>query len=184
MDIFECPLVTGCIVLDTYLLVEQSDSIIPLSPITSDSFTVKPVFKGHFNIREKVSLHDRCSFVTGSFNMGQIRTPFWESVPWSQGVPSLQCPLKTGFTVYLSLLYNTAIEWWAILLSMSMYISWYAHQCDFSGEIISEYMQDMICLAVFYVTICDAFSTSSHAMLESLSSLCHGLAQSLGPGKS
>ena len=41
--------------------------------------TVKPAFKGHLNIWEKVSLH--------------------ESVPWSQVVPSSQCPLKTGFTV-------------------------------------------------------------------------------------
>ena len=33
--------------------------------------TVKPVFKGHLNIREKVSLHDRCPFITGSLTWGR-----------------------------------------------------------------------------------------------------------------
>ena len=32
---------------------------------------------------------------------GEDRAPFWESVPWSQGVLSSQCPLKMGFTVVL-----------------------------------------------------------------------------------
>ena len=63
--------------------------------------TVKPVFKGHLNIPEKVSIHDRCPFVTDSLTWGRYRTRSWESVPWSQGVPSSQCPLKTGFTVHV-----------------------------------------------------------------------------------
>ena len=33
--------------------------------------TVKPVFKGHLYIREKVSLHDRCPFITGSLTWGR-----------------------------------------------------------------------------------------------------------------
>ena len=34
-------------------------------------YTVKPVFKGHLNIHEKVSLHDRCPFITGSLTWGR-----------------------------------------------------------------------------------------------------------------
>ena len=36
--------------------------------------TVKPVFKGHLNIQEEVSLHDRCPFVTGSLTWGRYNT--------------------------------------------------------------------------------------------------------------
>ena len=57
--------------------------------------TVKPVFKGHLYIREKVSLHDRCPFVTGSLTWGEIGHRFKKvspdhrvsprhSVPWRQ----------------------------------------------------------------------------------------------------
>ena len=33
--------------------------------------TVKPVFMGHLYIQEKVSLHDRCPFITGSLTWGR-----------------------------------------------------------------------------------------------------------------
>ena len=46
--------------------------------------TVKPVFKGHLNIPEKVSLHDRCPCVTGSLKWGR-----WDMV-------LRKCPLITG----------------------------------------------------------------------------------------
>ena len=46
--------------------------------------TVKPVFKGHLNIREKVSLHDRCPFVTDSLTWER-----WDTV-------LRKCPLITG----------------------------------------------------------------------------------------
>ena len=46
--------------------------------------TVRPVFKGHLYIQEKVSLHDRCRFVTGSLTWGR-----WDTV-------LRKCPLITG----------------------------------------------------------------------------------------
>ena len=47
-----------------------------------------PQYQGQSVPTWQVSLH------------GEHRTQFWESVPWSQCVPSSECPLKTGFTVY------------------------------------------------------------------------------------
>ena len=61
---------------------------------------IKPVFRGPLNIPEKVSLHHRCLFITGSIpEHGADTSLFWENVPWSEGVLSSDCPLKTGFTV-------------------------------------------------------------------------------------
>ena len=48
------------------------------------SCTVKPVFKGHLNIPEKVALHGRCPFVTGSLAWGRYNTVM------------RKCPLITG----------------------------------------------------------------------------------------
>ena len=36
--------------------------------------TIKPVFKGHLNIPEKVSLHDRCPFITGFLTCERYNT--------------------------------------------------------------------------------------------------------------
>ena len=57
---------------------------------------VKPVFMGHLSITEKLSLHDSSLVL----EHGEDRTPFWDYVPWSEGVLSLECPLRTGFTVF------------------------------------------------------------------------------------
>ena len=88
------------VLLGGVTLIVKNDQIRPYCHSTW-SHTVKPIFKGQLNIPEKVSLHDGCPFVTGSLTWErEDRTPFWESVPWSLGVLSSQCPLKTGFTVY------------------------------------------------------------------------------------
>ena len=58
----QCPLKTGF-------------TVHHIGQITYLEDTVKPVFKGHLYMREKVSLHDRCPFVTGSLTW-EGRTPF------------------------------------------------------------------------------------------------------------
>ena len=35
------------------------------------SNTVKPVFKGHINIKGNVSIHDRCPFIPGNLTWGR-----------------------------------------------------------------------------------------------------------------
>ena len=52
-----------------YLNVSSFEETVTLEMIPHS--TVKPVFKGHLNIQEKVSLHDRCPFVTGSLTWGR-----------------------------------------------------------------------------------------------------------------
>ena len=46
-------------------------AIIIIYPYQVNQNTVRPVFKGHLYIREKVSLHDRCPFITGSLTWGR-----------------------------------------------------------------------------------------------------------------
>ena len=62
---------------------------------------VKPVLKGHLNIPEKVSLHYRCPFITGSLTWGDS-TPFWGNVPWSQGVPFSRVSFEDRFYCILA----------------------------------------------------------------------------------
>ena len=47
-----------------------TSSLSSISPIAF-CITVKPVFKGHLNIQDKVCLHDRCPFATGSLAWGR-----------------------------------------------------------------------------------------------------------------
>ena len=75
----------------------------PLLPqcFKSDN-TVKSVFKGTSISQRK------CPYMTGVPSSqvlwhGGDRIRFWESVSWSQGVPSSQCPLKTCFPVQWNL---------------------------------------------------------------------------------
>ena len=68
------------------------------------SVTVKMVFEGHFNIPSR-----KFPLFIGSLTWGRLETTFWGNAPWSQGVLSSECPLKTGFTVS-QLLYSKATQ--------------------------------------------------------------------------
>ena len=67
--------------LRTGLPADENDAIVSLNErfvcklkcydMKLDATTVKPVFKGHIYIREQVSLHDRCPFITGSLTWGR-----------------------------------------------------------------------------------------------------------------
>ena len=58
---------------------------------------VQPVFQGHYNIPEKVSLYDRYPLITDYLTWGRYDI-ILRNVP-DHRVSSHQCPLKTGFTV-------------------------------------------------------------------------------------
>ena len=66
--------------------------------------TVKPVFKGHLYISEKVSPHDKCPFVTGSLTWGRYDIVLRKR-PLITGCPFFGVSLEDGFycicTLYL-----------------------------------------------------------------------------------
>ena len=58
--------------------------------------TVKPVFKRHLYIQEKVSLHDRCPFATGSLTWGRYDTVL-RKCPLITGCPLVAVSLEDRF---------------------------------------------------------------------------------------
>ena len=64
--------------------------------ITEFNCTVKPVFKGHLYIREKVSLHHRCPFITGSLTWGRYDTVL-RKCPLITGCPLVTVSLEDRF---------------------------------------------------------------------------------------
>ena len=83
-------------------------NIIELNFVLIMWHAVKPVLKGHLYIREKVSLHDRCPFITGSLTWGRLDT-------------SRKCPLITGcplIAVSLDRFYCILHRFYVILYSI------------------------------------------------------------------
>ena len=55
----------------TFDKLYETENVTNINSLPSFLYTVKPVFKGHLNIQEKVSLHHRCPIIR-FLNMGKI----------------------------------------------------------------------------------------------------------------
>ena len=83
------------------MLIKQNDQLLGVGFIILKYNTVKPVFKGHLNIPEKVSLHDGCPFVTGSLTWGRYDTVL-RKCPLITGCPLIAVSLEDGFYFVLT----------------------------------------------------------------------------------